>query len=258
MDLNLKGSKVIVSAGGSGIGLAIVQGFLAEGAEVATCDISPELVSQLRKNYPAVYCEDVDVADAKAVQNFTQSAIGQLEGLDCLVNNAGIAGPTSPIEEIQEADWEHCLSVCLSSQYFFTKAAVPVLRRSENSSIVNISSAAGKYGFAFRTPYSTAKWGVIGLTKSLAIELGSDQIRVNTILPGLVSGERQQRVLTAKAEKRGVSFDKIEKEAFSYTSIKSYVTPQDIANQVLYLASDKGKLISGQAISVDGDTRMLA
>ena len=188
MDLNLKGSKVIVSAGGSGIGLTIVQGFLAEGAEVATCDISPELVSQLRKNHPEVHCEEVDVADAKAVQNFTQSAIGQLEGLDCLVNNAGIAGPTSPIEEIQEADWERCLSVCLSSQYFFAKAAVSTLRKSENSSIINISSAAGKYGFAFRTPYSTAKWGVIGLTKSLAIELGPDQIRVNAILPGLVSG----------------------------------------------------------------------
>ena len=258
MDLNLKGSKVIVSAGGSGIGLAIVQGFLAEGAEVVTCDISPESVSQLRKNHPGVYCEEVDVADAKAVQKFTKSAIEQLGGLDCLVNNAGIAGPTSPIEEIQEEDWERCLSVCLSSQYFFTKAAVSTLRKSENSSIVNISSAAGKYGFAFRTPYSTAKWGVIGLTKSLAIELGSDQIRVNTILPGLVSGERQQRVLTAKAEKRGVSFEEIEQEAFSYTSIKSYVTPQDIANQVLYLASDRGKLISGQAISVDGDTRMLA
>ena len=258
MELKLKGNKVIVSAGGSGIGLAIVQGFLAEGAEVATCDINPELVSQLKRNHPSVYCEEVDVADAQAVQQFTQSAIGKLGGLDCLVNNAGIAGPTSPIEEIPEVDWERCLSVCLSSQYFFTKACVSSLRQSSNPSIINISSAAGKYGFAFRTPYSTAKWGVIGLTKSLAIELGPDQIRVNAILPGLVSGERQQRVLTAKAEKRGVSFDEIEQEAFSYTSIKSYVTPQDITNQVLYLSSEKGKLISGQAISVDGDTRMLA
>ena len=258
MELKMKGNKVIVSAGGSGIGLAIVEGFLAEGAEVATCDISPELVSQLKRNHPSVYCEEMDVADAQAVQQFTQSAIGKLGGLDCLVNNAGIAGPTSPIEEIPEADWERCLSVCLSSQYFFTKACVSSLRKSSNPSIVNISSAAGKYGLAFRTPYSTAKWGVIGLTKSLAIELGPDQIRVNAILPGLVSGERQKRVLTAKAEKRGVSFDEIEQEAFSYTSIKSYVTPQDIANQVLYLASEKGKLISGQAISVDGDTRMLA
>lgn len=258
MELKLKGNKVIVSAGGSGIGLAIVEGFLAEGAEVATCDINPELVSQLKRNHPSVYCEEMDVADAQAVQQFTQSAIGKLGGLDCLVNNAGIAGPTSPIEKIPEADWERCLSVCLSSQYFFTKACVSSLRKSSNPSIVNISSAAGKYGFAFRTPYSTAKWGVIGLTKSLAIELGPDQIRVNAILPGLVSGERQQRVLKAKAEKRGVSFGEIEQEAFSYTSIKSYVTPQDIANQVLYLASEKGKLISGQAISVDGDTRMLA
>ena len=258
MELKMKGNKVIVSAGGSGIGLAIVEGFLAEGAEVATCDINPDLVSQFKRNHPSVYCEEMDVADAQAVQQFTQSAIGKLGGLDCLVNNAGIAGPTSPIEEIPEADWERCLSVCLSSQYFFTKACVSSLRKSSNPSIVNISSAAGKYGFAFRTPYSTAKWGVIGLTKSLAIELGPDQIRVNAILPGLVSGERQQRVLKAKAEKRGVSFGEIEQEAFSYTSIKSYVTPQDIANQVLYLASEKGKLISGQAISVDGDTRMLA
>jgi NAD(P)-dependent dehydrogenase (short-subunit alcohol dehydrogenase family) len=258
MELKLKGNKVIVSAGGSGIGLAIVQRFLAEGAEVATCDINPELVSELKRNHPSVYGEEVDVADAQAVQQFTQSAIGKLGGLDCLVNNAGIAGPTSPIEEIPEADWERCLSVCLNSQYFFIKASVFSLRKSSNPSIVNISSAAGKYGFAFRTPYSTAKWGVIGLTKSLAIELGPDQIRVNAILPGLVSGERQKRVLTAKAEKRGVSFDEIEQEAFSYTSIKSYVTPQDIANQVLYLASERGKLISGQAISVDGDTRMLA
>jgi NAD(P)-dependent dehydrogenase (short-subunit alcohol dehydrogenase family) len=258
MDLKLKGNKVIVSAGGSGIGLAIIQGFLEEGAEVATCDINSELVSQLKQKHPAVYCEEVDVADSKAVKQFTQSALDRLGGLDCLVNNAGIAGPTSPIEEIQEAEWERCLSVCLSSQYFFTKAAVSALRKSHNSSIVNISSAAGKYGFALRTPYSTTKWGVIGLTKSLSIELGLDQIRVNAILPGLVSGERQQRVLTAKAKKRGVSFDEIEKEAFSYTSIKSYVTPDDIANQVLYLASEKGRLISGQAISVDGDTRMLA
>ena len=128
MDLNLEGSKIIVSAGGSGIGLAILQGFLAEGAKVATCDISPELVSQLRQNYPGVYCKEVDVGDAQAVQKFTQSAIGQLGGLDCLVNNAGIAGPTSPIEEIQQTDWERCLSVCLSSQYFFTKAAVSSLR----------------------------------------------------------------------------------------------------------------------------------
>ena len=120
MALSQKGSTASAAAGGSGIGLAIVQGFLAEGAEVVTCDISPESVSQLRKNHPEVYCEEVDVSDAKAVQKFTQSAIGQLEGLDCLVNNAGIAGPTSPIEEIQEADWERCLSVCLSSQYFFT------------------------------------------------------------------------------------------------------------------------------------------
>lgn len=146
----------------------------------------------------------------------------------------------------------------LTSQFLTVSTAVAALRKSENPSIINISSVAGRVGFALRTPYAAAKWGVIGLTKSLAIELGGDGIRVNAILPGLVAGDRQRRVLESKAQQRNISFSEVEAEAFRYTSIKEYVPPQAIASQVLYLASPLGRYVSGQAISICGDTQMLA
>ena len=135
-------------------------------------------------------------------------------GLDCLVNNAGIAGPTAKIEDIDDAAWQNCLDICLNGQFYCVKAALCYLRKSDNPSIVNLSSAAGKYGFALRTPYAAAKWGVVGLTKSLSIELGADNIRVNAILPGLVAGDRQRRVMEAKSQQLGVAFSEIEEAAF--------------------------------------------
>lgn len=255
MDLALKNSRVIVTAGASGIGRAIVDAFLREGAQVATCDIDEAALATLPSD---VIASRIDVADAEALAAFMSDAIARLGGLDCLINNAGIAGPTARIEDIDLADWERCLQIVLTSQFVATQHAVAALRRSANASIINISSLAGKLGFALRTPYAAAKWGVIGLTKSLAIELGADDIRVNAILPGLVAGDRQRRVLEAKAERQGRSFAEIEAEAFSYTSIKHYVEPSEIADQALFLAGRPGRTISGEAISVCGNTRMLA
>ncbi len=154
-------------------------------------------------------------------------------------------------------DWDRCLEICLTGQFNCARLAVPMLRTSSNASIVNISSAAGRLGFALRTPYAAAKWGVIGFTKSLSIELGPDNIRVNAILPGLVAGDRQRRVLEAKAQQRGISYKEMEETAFSFTSIKEYVTPQQIADQIVFMCSPRGRTISGQAISICGDTRML-
>ena len=257
MDFELKGKKAIVSAGGSGIGLSIVEEFIKQGVSISTCDIDKNLIQELRSKYPQVHAEVVDVGDEQTVKEFCLNSIEFLGGLDCLVNNAGVAGPTSPIEEIDAEDWSHCLNVCLSSQFYFVKSCLKQLRKSYSASIVNLSSAAGKYGFALRTPYASAKWGVIGLTKSLSIELGKDKIRVNAILPGLVAGDRQQNVLRNKAQQLGKSFAEVEKEAFSFTSVKEYVQAQDIADQIMYLTSDAGKHISGQAISIDCDTKML-
>ena len=257
MDFELKGKKAIVSAGGSGIGFSIVEEFIKQGVSISTCDINKNLIQELRSKYPQVHAEVVDVGDEQTVKEFCLNSIEFLGGLDCLVNNAGVAGPTLPIEEIDAQDWSHCLNVCLSSQFYFVKSCLKQLRKSYSASIVNLSSAAGKYGFALRTPYASAKWGVIGLTKSLSIELGKDKIRVNAILPGLVAGDRQQNVLRNKAQQLGKSFAEVEKEAFSFTSVKEYVQAQDIADQIMYLTSDAGKHISGQAISIDCDTKML-
>ena len=168
-----------------------------------------------------------------------------------------LPGPTGRVEDIHPEDWDRCLEVCLTGQFNCARLAVPHLRKSTNASIVNLSSAAGKYGFAMRSPYAAAKWGVIGFTKSLAIELGDAGIRVNAILPGLVAGDRQRRVLEAKAQNLGISYAEMEAQAFSFTSIKDYVTAEQIADQIVFLASPRGRTISGQAISVDGDMRML-
>ena len=178
MDILLKNLKVIISAGGSGIGKAILESFHTQGAKIATCDINPDLVKTIKDDYPDIYAEVVDVSDEHAVQSFCSNALEKLGGLDCLINNAGIAGPTSKIEEIDTADWAECLNICLTSQFLLIKNCVPKLRLSENASIINLSSAAGKMGFALRSPYAAAKWGVIGLTKSLAIELGLSLIHI--------------------------------------------------------------------------------
>ena len=257
MDLGLKGSRVLVTAGANGIGLAIARRFVAEGAKVHTCDVDPTALSALAACDPAITSTLCDVSDRSAVDKLFAEALERLGGLDVLVNNAGIAGPTSRIEEMHPEDWDRCVAICLTGQFNCTRLAVPHLRNSENASIVNISSAAGRLGFAMRSPYAAAKWGVIGLTKSLSIELGPDNIRVNAILPGLVAGDRQRRVLEAKAQQRGISYAEMERTAFSYTSIKDYVTPEQIADQILFMCSPRGSTISGQAISICGDTQML-
>jgi len=255
MDMNLNGHRVIVTGAASGIGLEIARGFAAEGARVMICDVDEDALAACDDGIETAVC---DVSDRAASTAFIEQAIDTLGGLDTLVNNAGIAGPTGPVDEIAPEDWDRCLQICLTSQFNMVRIAVPHLKASANASIINLSSLAGRVGFAMRAPYAAAKWGVIGFTKSLAIELGGDGIRCNAILPGLVAGDRQRRVLEAKAQRLGKSFAETEAQAFSYTSIQDYVTPQQIADQIVFLASERGRTISGQAISVCGDTQMLA
>jgi NAD(P)-dependent dehydrogenase (short-subunit alcohol dehydrogenase family) len=257
MDLDIKGLRVLVTAGANGIGLAIARAFASEGARVHICDVDTAALSALKTSDPVLTQSVCDISDRAAVKKLFAEATAALGGLDVLVNNAGIAGPTSKVEEMNPEDWDRCLDICLTGQFNCTRLAVPLLRQSKNASIVNISSAAGRLGFAMRSPYAAAKWGVIGFTKSLSIELGPDNIRVNAILPGLVAGDRQRRVLEAKAQQRGISYGEMEKIAFSYTSIKDYVTPQQLADQIVFMASPRGRTISGQAISICGDTQML-
>ena len=257
MDLGIKDLRVLVTAGAGGIGLEIARAFVREGAKVFICDVDKDALAAVAKSDPALKATTCDVADRAAVARLFDAAVAHLGGLDCLVNNAGIAGPTGRIEEINPEDWDRCIAVDLTSQFNCARLAIPHLRTSNNASIMNLSSQAGKHGFPLRSPYAAAKWGVIGFTKSIAMELGPDGIRVNALLPGLVAGDRIRRVIEAKAQQDGVSFKEKEAELLRSVSLKDYVTPQQLADMVVFTASPRGRTISGQAISVCGDTNML-
>ena len=258
MDLNLAGLRVLITAGASGIGLEIGRAFVREGARVHVTDIDRAALDGLAESDPDVTHSYGDVADRADVARFFDEALRALGGLDVLVNNAGTAGPTGRVEEINPEDWDRCLEVCLTGQFNCARLAMPHLKGSQNASIINLSSAAGRFGFALRSPYAAAKWAVIGFTKSLSRELGEFGIRVNAILPGLVAGDRIRRVLEAKAQQRGMSFEEMEREAFANASLKAYVTPQQLADQIVFLCSPRGQTISGQAIAIDGDLQSLS
>lgn len=254
MDLALAGLRVLVTAGASGIGLATVEAFLREGACVHVCDVDERGLGALRDRAGTTTC---DVSDAASVDRLFDDAQRTLGGLDALVNNAGIAGPTAPCEDVALADWERTLAVNLTGQFLCARRAIPFLRQSARASITNLSSAAGRFGFPNRSPYAASKWGVIGFTKSLSIELGRDGIRVNAICPGSVAGERIDRVFANRAALRGVAVDVVRDEALESTSLRRLVTAQDVANAIVFLASPLGANISGHALPVDADTQAL-
>lgn len=258
MDARLSGLRVLVTAGAAGIGLATAKAFLGEGARVHVCDVDQEALARLPHDAPGVTSSLCDVADPAQVERLFADATAQLGGLDALVNNAGIAGPTALCESVTLADWQRTLDVNLTGAFLCTQRAIPLLKSSANASIANLSSAAGRFGFPLRSPYSATKWGLVGFTKTLAIELGPFGIRVNAILPGAVAGPRIDRVIDAKAGQRGVPFEAMRDEFLAKTSLRRFVTAEDIANAIVFLASPLGANISGHALPVDADTQSLA
>lgn len=257
MDMQIQGLRVLVTAGASGIGLATARAFAREGARVFICDVDRTALAAVATSDSGVGQVICDVADPAAVDRMFAAATTTLGGLDALVNNAGIAGPTAACEDIALADWERTLAVDLTGQFLCAQRAIPLLKASSNPSIANLSSAAGRFGFPNRTPYAAAKWGVIGLTKSLAIELGPFGIRVNAICPGSVAGPRIDSVYANKAALRGVAPKVVLDEALAKTSLRRLVAADDIANAIVFLASPCGANISGQALPVDADTHAL-
>ena len=257
LPVNLRDMRVVVTAGGSGIGRGIAEAFLACGARVAVCDVAADVIENTRSQCPGIDAEIVDVADASAVAKWFASIAKRFGGLDVLINNAGIAGPTARVEDITDEALEQTLNVNVSSQFYCARHAVPMLRAAGGGAIINLSSIADRLGFAMRTPYAASKWAVIGFTKSLAVELGEEKIRVNAILPGHVDSDRFRRVVQAKAEKLDLSFEEMRRQYLDVVSLKRNVQTTDIANMALYLASPFGASITGQALSVCGDVQMM-
>jgi NAD(P)-dependent dehydrogenase (short-subunit alcohol dehydrogenase family) len=258
LPVDLSGARVLVTAGGAGIGRTIAAAFHARGARVMVCDVSGEALEEAKSIVPGVVTVPADVSDSVEVATMFAMAAREFGGLDVLVNNAGIAGPTARVEDVTPDALHRTLAVNVEGHFHCARHAVPLLKAAGGGSIINLSSIAGRLGFPMRSPYAASKWAVIGFTKSLAIELGETGIRVNAILPGHVDSERFRRVVQTKAQAVGRSFEEVRNRFLAPVSLKRNVSAEDIANMALYLASPFGASITGQAISVCGDVQMMA
>ena len=243
--------RVLITAGASGIGRAMADAFSAQGATVWVADVDEAALDACPKEWRR---DQLDVTDEKAVSKLFERLHADWSELNVLCANAGIAGPTAPVEEISLTEWQRCVSVNLEGAFLFAKYAAPVMKNQKSGVILLTSSTAGLYGFMHRAPYVSAKWGVIGLMKTLAIELGPFNIRANAICPGGVEGARLDRVVEREAEAKDVNVNKIRAAYTAGTSMRSLVSPADIANMAVFLASDGARLVSGQVIAVDGHT----
>lgn len=250
--------KVFVSAGGSGIGRCIAEAFLNAGDEVFVCDLHAESLDHFQQAYPQLRTYVCDLAQADEIESMFAELTSSWQHLDVLINNTGISGPTVAAEQITLEDWNAVLQLNLTSGFLITQRAIPLLKQSTAGVILNMSSIAGRLGYPYRLAYSTSKWGLIGFTKTLSMELGGDNIRVNAILPGAVAGDRVQRVLQARADLTQHSLAQVTDNALKNQSLKSFVQPQHIADLCVFLASNSGRSISGQILPIDGDKHCLS
>ena len=253
----LKNKKIIISAGASGIGWATAKICLSRGAFVYICDLDLKSLNKIRKhslNNKRLFSYNCDASNEEEVSNFFNQIKKKTKKIDALINNVGVAGPTGTIEKLNSEDWERTLKVNVISHFYFTKLAIPMLKKNKGGSIINISSTAGIMGFALRSPYAASKWANIGITKTLAIELGKFKIRVNAICPGTIKGDRMSRVIRDKAKFLKVSKKVIEKDFLSMASMNSWISQEDIGNMCSFLISKDSEKISGQVFPVDGNT----
>ncbi len=256
---SLEGKTVLVTGGGSGIGHTIAHTFEDAGAFVWVCDIDAGRIDELNEGYRNISGLVADAGSEKDVENLFKSVLDETDGkLDILINNAGISGPNGPLETLQLQAWQETLRINLISAFLCCRQALPVMKEQRSGSIINLSSTAGTHGYPLRSPYASAKWGIIGLTKSLAMEVGGYGIRVNAICPGPVSGARMDRVIDDEAKTRGMDSSKVREQFTSQISLRCFVEAADIAQMALFVCSEQGARISGQALSVDGHTESLS
>lgn len=249
---------VLVTGGASGVGRTIAESFIARGASAHVCDASRDHIDDFLTNNPTATASHCDISDPDQVASTFEDFRAKYKGLDILVNNAGIAGPTGSAEDLGVDDWSRCIDVNLNGTFYMTRQAIPLLKQQQGGAIVNMASTAGLFGCPNRSPYAASKWAMIGLTKTLAMELGPDNIRVNAVCPTCIEGERIEKVIDSDAANRGLTSAEIRDVYKRQTSMRTFVTVDDVANMVLFLASDQAARISGQTIAVDGHTETLA
>ena len=257
MSKNFKNKRIIISAGASGIGWSTAKLLLSRGATVYICDIDKKLINKIKKhplNNKKLFSYECDASNENQVSTFFKQVSKKTKKIDALINNIGIAGPTGTIEKLKSKDWEQTLKVNVISHFYFSRLAIPMLKKNKNGTIINFSSTAGIFGFPLRSPYAASKWAVVGITKTMAMELGKFNIRVNAICPGTIKGDRMGRVIRDKAKFLKVSKKLVEKEFLSMTSLKNWIYEEDIGKMCCFLISDDAERISGQIISVDGNT----
>ena len=250
--------RVLVTAGASGIGREIARAFHEGGAAVFVCDVDTSGLAELERELPGVRTATCDIGNRADVRRMMVAGVASLAGLDVVVNNAGIAGPTAPVEQYDPEAWDTVMRVNLTGTFDVTRLAIPHVKRSDAGVIINMSSVAGRFGYANRSAYSASKWGLIGFTKTLAIELGEFGIRANAILPGAVAGPRIERVFEARAQASGQTVEQVTASAMANQSIKGLVDPRDIAALAVFLASDSAKAISGQILPIDNDRQQVS
>ena len=250
--------RVLVTAGASGIGRAIAERFLSDGDRVAICDADPAALETFSKTHPTAIATLADVTSEEDMERFLADLEQRWGGVDVVCANAGTGGPAGAIETLDYAEWQRCVATNLHGAFLTCRWAARVLKAQEHGLITLTSSTAGLYGYPFRSPYASAKWAIVGLTKTLAMELGPHGIRVNAVCPGAVEGERMDRVVAMEAKARGETEEAIRESYVKGVSLRTWVTAQDVANTIHFLASEAGARISGQILAIDGHTETLA
>ncbi|SNT36613.1 SDR family oxidoreductase [Tropicimonas sediminicola] len=251
------GQNVLITGGGGGIGRGLAEAFAGRGDRVAICDTDPQAVALVADAIPGAIAVEADVTDEAAMDAFLGRVESEWGQIDVVCANAGTGGPAGRIESLDYGDWQACVAANLHGAFLTCRWAARMMRAQGHGLIIVTSSTAGQFGYPMRSPYASAKWGVIGLTKTLAMELGPAGVRVNAICPGAVEGPRMDRVVAMEAAASGKSEDEVRAQYVRSVSMRSWVKVDDISEVVLFLASPAAARISGQILAIDGHTETL-
>ena len=257
---SLFNKKIVISAAADGIGWSIAQECMSNGALVYVSDKNKGALDNISKHdlyEKQLFLDRVNTHNFQEVENYFNKIKDKIDKIDALINNVGISGPTGKLEDLDINNWKETIDININSHFYYTKCAIPLLKKNNGGSIINLSSTAGLFGFPLRIPYAASKWAIIGMTKSLAMELGEFNVRVNAICPGSVFGDRMKRVIEAKAKSLGVTEDSLQKDYESMISLKTFVNKEDIANMAVFLLSQEAHKISGQVMTIDGNTERM-